>query len=232
MLVVSSIIAFLVAMLLTAVTASRRAGLKLKCISQMQRVAFDFRMFADDFIVEWRGDSDPLGPGQFVIEDFKDKIYKIDEFWVGEPLAQVQMDRSKEPMMCPAGPSLLSRKWQATPAGWRLFPRENISLALNRRLWRDGLTPGVTRVTTKILDHPDVPLVLDVDGEAAVAAGRSPLYIAPPVDRPDAYANGDFWYPSFRHSGGLNVAFVGGHVASSKQPLDESGWRWEYYPAR
>ncbi len=232
MLVVFAIIAALVGLLMTAVSASRRAGLRLRCISQMHQVAFEFRMFADDWTVKWRGDSEILGPGQFHIEDFKDYIYGVDEFWDAGPTARLTVDPTRQPMMCPAGPDLLYRQKQATAFQPTVFPERNISLALNRRLWRDGVVPGVTRVTSKILDHPNVPVVFDVDGEAAMAAVGESLYAAPLVKPGDDYWMGAYWQPAFRHGGSINVAFVGGHVASSKKPLEERSWAWGYIPER
>lgn len=232
MLVVIAIIALLVAMLATVLSASRRAALKLKCISQMQAVAFDFRLFADDLMAGSRGDSDQFGPGRFSIDDFQDKTYAVDEFWSIAQAPRVRMEPSEEVMICPAGPKLLYRRPHRTTFELAVWPPSNVSLAFNRRLWRDGITPGITTVTSRILSHPNVPLLIDVDGEAADAAGRLPYYIAPPVERDDEYRDGEFWFPSFRHGRRLNVAFVGGHVASSAKPLEEPGWRWDYIPER
>ncbi|MCZ6699943.1 MAG: prepilin-type N-terminal cleavage/methylation domain-containing protein [Planctomycetota bacterium] len=230
LLVVISIIALLIAILLPALQACRRAGRNLKCVAQMNRTAFDFRMFADDFSVESRGESDRLGPGMFSIEDFQDKMYRVDEFWEGPEVPKVRYEASEEAMMCPeASKELYRRPFKTVSAAERaVFPSMNVSLAINRRLYRDGIIPGQVVVTHKILENPEVPLVMDVDGEAAYAANKSPYYIAPPMDKDDDYESGDFWFPSFRHGGKMNVAFVGGHVASTDKPLEAPGWRWSY----
>jgi len=230
LLVVIALIGTLIGLLMTAVSASRGAAMRLKCVAQMQHGVFQFRMFADDFAVTTRGDSDLLGPGRFRIDDFADSMYRIDEFWVGEPAPRVPLDAPSELMMCPAGPKQLLRRPGRTAFELAIWPPRNVSLALNRRLWRTGVTPGITEVTSRILSHPGVPLLMDVDGAAAVAAGELPYYIAPSVAPDDDYAGGDYWFPSYRHAGRLNVAFVGGHVGTSAEPLAEAGWRWGYYP--
>lgn len=234
MLVVISIIALLISILLPAVQACRRAGRNLKCVAQMSRSAFDFRMFADDFSVESRGESDSLGPGRFKIEDFQDKMYRVDEFWEGPEVFRVRYEASEEAMMCPEGSGELYRRPFRTVSETEkaVFPSMNVSLAMNRRLYIDGVIPGQVIVNHKILENPEVPLVMDVDGDAAFAAGKLPYYIAPPTEKDDAYKDGDFWFPSFRHGGKMNVAFVGGHVASSGKPLEQPGWRWSYSPDR
>src|SRR5262245_19399168 len=69
--VVIGIISVLVSLLMPALARCRSAGRNLKCASQLQRVAFDFRLFADDFAAESRGDSDYLGPKFFLLDDFQ-----------------------------------------------------------------------------------------------------------------------------------------------------------------
>ncbi len=229
-LIVIAIIAILIGVLMSAVSASRAAALRLKCVGQMQHGAFQFRMFADDFAVTTRGDSDQLGPGRFYVDDFADSIYRVDEFWDGPPAPRAPLDAPSELMMCPAGPKQLLRRPGRTAFELAIWPPRNVSLALNRRLWRTGVTPGITQITSRILSHPGVPLLMDVDGAAAVGAGMLPYYIAPAVAPDDDYAAGGYWFPAYRHAGRLNVAFVGGHVASSTEPLAEPGWRWDYYP--
>lgn len=229
-LVVIAVIAILLGLLSSALSASRRAGLNLRCISQMQSIAFEFRIFADDFSVRSRGESELLGPDRFYIDDFQDSLYRIDEFWDAGPYALVPYE-GRQPMMCPAGPQELSRRPGLTAFQDALWPPQNVSLAFNRRLWRDGVTPGIQQLSSRVLAFPNTPLVIDVDGAAAVAASHESTYMAPPVpDRDDMYSNGDYWYPSFRHGPSVNVAFIGGHVASSKSPMTEPSWRWDYVP--
>ena len=225
-----AVIGLMTAILLPALSASRRLGLKVKCIAQMQKVGFEFRMFADDFAVRTRGDSDQLGPNAFFIEDFGDKLYRTGEFMTDVTTVPAPYTGTHELMMCPAGPKMLIRRRLMTSFEQTVGPPKNVSLAINRRLWRDGKRPGVKVVTSRILDYPNVPILIDVDGAGAVAAGKSPFYVAPPTNQNDAYKSGRYWHPSFRHGRTLNVAFVGGHVASSSKPLEEPGWRWSYAP--
>lgn len=229
-LVVIAVIAILLGLLSSALSASRRAGLNLRCISQMQGVAFEFRMFADDFTAQSRGESEQLGPDRFYIDDFQDSMYRIDEFWDAGPFALVEYE-GRQPMMCPAGPRTLSRRPGLTAFQDALWPPENVSMAFNRRLWRDGVNSGITQLSSRVLLYPYTPLLIDVDGLAAKNAGNAPTYTAPPVaDIDDMYADGRYWYPAFRHGNRLNVAFIGGHVESSAAPLNESAWRWDYVP--
>jgi prepilin-type N-terminal cleavage/methylation domain-containing protein/prepilin-type processing-associated H-X9-DG protein len=229
-LVVIAVIAVLLGLLSSALSASRRAALNLRCISQMQSVAFEFRLFADDFTARNRGESEQLGPDRFYVDDFQDSMYRIDEFWDAPPLPLVPY-QGREPMMCPAGPDDLSRRPGLTAFQGALWPPKNVSLAFNRRLWRDGINPGITQLSSRVLSYPNAPLLIDVDGEKAVAAGHESTYTAPPVDGiADLYSTGQYWYPSMRHGNRLNVAFIGGHVASSKSPLSETSWRWGYVP--
>lgn len=229
-LVVIAVIAILLALLTSALSASRRAGLNLRCISQMQGIAFEFRIFADDFSARSRGESEQLGPDRFYLDDFQDSMYRIDEYWDAGPYSLVKYT-GREPMMCPAGPHELSRRPGLTAFQGALWPPENVSLAFNRRLWRDGVMPGITQLSSRVLMYPNTPLVMDVDGKAAVMAGHESAYTAPPIaGLGDMYSSGTYWYPSFRHGNRLNVAFIGGHVASSATPLSESSWRWDYVP--
>ena len=78
------------------------------------------------------------------------------------------------------------------------------------------------------MNHPYVPLAIDVDGQEAERLGIDPFYIAPAspgVD--DPYGNNRYWLPSKRHGGKAIVAFVGGHVLTSANP-EEERWDWEY----
>jgi len=230
MLVVMSVIGLMTAILLPAFSASRRLGLKVKCIAQMQKTGFEFRMFADDFAVRTRGNSDQLGPNAFFIEDFGDKMYRTGEFMTDVTTVPAPYDNTHELMMCPAGPKMLLRRRMMTSFEQTVWPPRNVSLAINRRLLRDGKRPGVKIVTSRILDYPNVPIIIDVGGAEAVSARKSPFYIAPPTNQDDSYRDGRYWFPSYRHGRTLNVAFVDGHVASSSKPLEEPSWRWSYSP--
>jgi prepilin-type processing-associated H-X9-DG protein len=88
---------------------------------------------------------------------------------------------------------------------------------------------GSTQVRPTILDHPYVPLMMDVDGAQAISQDIMPVYIAPPAASPanSPYGSGRYWTPSARHGGRTNVAFVGGHVLGSADPAAET-WDWGY----
>ncbi len=233
MLVVIAVIAILLAILLPAMQACRGAGRNLKCIVQVRKVGHDFRAFADEFAGVWRGESEQLGPGRFMLDDFQDSMYEVDEFWEGPPTIQRPYDSARQVMMCPAGPRELNITTSISVWGEFVFPQANISIALNARLWRTDEGIGETVVTSQVLDHPNVPIAMDVDGAAAVAAVVvvRAYRIAPELPGvPGRYAVYDYWHPSFRHGGKLNVAFVGGHVDSSRRPLEMPSWEWGYTP--
>ncbi len=230
MLVVISIIGLLIAVMLPALAACRRAGRNLKCVSQMRQVAFDFRIFADDFAVRTRGDSERLGPRFFFIEDFQESIYRVDEFWDAPEAVRATYDSQRQVMMCPEAGEVLRKRANRPCSNGAVYPFASVSMGFNRRLHRAGPHMRTRVLSSKILEHPDVPLVMDVDGAAADLSGRVPYYIAPSLNIGDGYDDGSFWFPSYRHGGSLNVAFVGGHVVSVKNPLQANGWRWNYIP--
>jgi len=232
------IITLLISIVLPAMRACRQASRRVKCLSQMHRATWEFRIFADDFAVRTRGDSANFGPQRFEIEDFQESLYRIAEYWDLPPgQHSAAYNSPSEVMMCPEGPSYLQRSFRAGGCLRELVtPWANVSLALNMRLdhrvWTFNgntyLVPAI--VTSKILNHPNVPLLMDVDGEKATG-GVEPFYTAPPIDPDDPYGDGTYWFPSYRHQGRINVAFVGGHVLSSNNPLDEPGWDWAYQPS-
>jgi prepilin-type N-terminal cleavage/methylation domain-containing protein/prepilin-type processing-associated H-X9-DG protein len=236
LLVVIAVMAIIMAVLLPAMGSCRRAARNLKCMSQLRAVAYEFRVFADDFAVRSRGQSAAFGVNRFSVEDFQEKVYGVDEFWDAPSGVTAPYSPADVLLMCPAGAQEL-RRTSATPCtGGAVWPRANVSMGFNMRLLRAArlvrgrpvLVPVV--LTSRVLDFPDVPLALDVDGAAADAVRQMPYFTAPPVDPADRYAAGEFWFPSTRHDLKVNVGFVGGHVASSPQPITEPGWRWGWQP--
>jgi len=239
LLVVVSLISLLLAILLPAMSAGRHAAFDLKCKAQLRIVTLEFRDFADESGVGRRGDSNQIGPNRFRIEDFQESIYGIDEFWRGVEAERAPLDGSEQPMMCPTASSRLERRRGMPCSSGAVGPQKNVSIAFNKRLetrtrYINGNPFSASAYPSrKILDHPDVPLLFDVDGEEAVNQGKPPYYAAPPIHDDavvDIYEPGQFWFPSFRHRGRLNVGFVGGYVLSSTNPTAEPWWRWGYQP--
>ncbi len=99
LLVVIAVIAVLLAILLPAMQACRSAGRKLKCIVQVRKIGHEFGAFADDFTGVWRGESARLGSGRFMLDDFLDSMYEVDEFWEGFPSVGRQYDTTRQIMM-------------------------------------------------------------------------------------------------------------------------------------
>jgi len=240
-LVVMFIVALLLSLLVPALRKARAQMLTLKCLSNLRSVAFKFQLFAEGNNAEGHGDSEVLGPRRFYINDFQDVLYRVDEFWdLGAAPTGILQARS-ELMLCPAGPAQLT-KHKGLPYIQAIMPARDVSLAANMRLYQAvtttpsgsaSLAPVMaTHVRADILNHPYVPLVLDVDGSRATDPqqhGPLPFYTAPPLPGvDDPYADPRrFWAPSRRHHGMTNVAFVGGHVLSSVRPERES-WDWAY----
>lgn len=237
MLVVMSIISMLLALLVPAAMKVRRGMTKLKCASNMRSVTLAFQFFADGTSEEGQGDSERLGPSRFFVNDFQDDMYRIDEYWDLGEAPTGTLDTASAPMLCPAGPDQLTKR-RGFPCGREAVgPVEDVTLAVNMRLYRSVVEVGdmrllapvaATRVRSTILNHPYVPLVIDMDGKEASLRGLDPFYIAP--GRPgtdDPYSTGRYWMPSDRHDGKTNVAFVGGHVLSSAHPETER-WNWDY----
>ncbi|RME37528.1 MAG: prepilin-type N-terminal cleavage/methylation domain-containing protein, partial [Planctomycetota bacterium] len=237
LLVVMGILGVLISILLPALNGVRVSAKRVVCATNMRSVTREFRFFVDGTSEFGRGDSERFGSGRFHINDFQDALYHLDEFWDLGRASTGTLTADRNPMLCPAGaPKLIRRK--GYPCGREsLGPVRDVSLALNMRLYRavvdfrgkPMLAPvASTFVPATILQHPLVPLVMDVDGAAADEKGADPYYIAPPQPgSEDPYRDGRFWSPSDRHGGKVNVAFVGGHVLSSEHPARER-WNWTY----
>ncbi|MCB9852323.1 MAG: prepilin-type N-terminal cleavage/methylation domain-containing protein [Phycisphaerales bacterium] len=228
-LVVLGIIALLLALMLPALSKARRAGRNLKCVANMRQVAERFIVFADDFAVESRGSAFPTTRSTFYLETFQESLYGINDFWNSQNALPQQIDPANQPLMCPEGPYVLKRKANAACSDGAIFPKMNVSIAFNRRLHRPTAGSFQKLLSGRVLGNPDVPLAMDADA-AAPNAPSDPYYAAPPLATNDGYENGEHWIPSTRHEGRMNVAFIGGHVGTSRHPLSAPGWHWGYVP--
>lgn len=241
-LVLGALVALSLSILLPATRLVRGNVKALQCASNMRTVTQRFELFVhgeSDSDVD-AGHGEPLSSRQFFIDDFQERLYGIDEFWNLGSQAKGRLTSDRDLMLCPAGAPQLTKK-KGFPCGPEAIkPAQDISLGLNMRLYRAPvashgtaqLAPvASTRVVADILNHPYVPLVLDVDGAEAARRGHGAFYAAPPVDGvDDPYASGEYWTPSHRHSGYVNVGFVGGHVLKSQAPEYER-WDWSYHAA-
>jgi prepilin-type processing-associated H-X9-DG protein/prepilin-type N-terminal cleavage/methylation domain-containing protein len=235
--VVIAIIATLMSILLPALHSARESAKKLVCSVNMRTISREFDFFVRGESAEGQGDSEQLGPNYFRMNDFQEQLYGIDEFWDQGDTTFATLRSSSEVMMCPSGTTKLERR-KGFPCGREsITPVAEVTLAMNMRLYRTTLNfrgksvlspVRVTRVSSRILDRPFVPIVMEVDGEGAGRAGIDPFYLAPPNGEHNTpYSSGHFWTPSTRHGGKINVALTDGHVESSGHPETER-WDWKY----
>jgi len=246
LLVVISIMAILMSILVPALVSVSNEARSFVCMDHMREVAVEFRFFADHNTCRDRGDSARLFGRRFSAMDFQESLYETCEFWSQDgalPRDREFYRSGKKPVMCPAGPDELARFHghavsSLTQGG--VGPKKEVSYAMNRRLIRAPVTvsdPPIpvdcfVTISERILDHPHVPLLFDVDAEEALLAGEGPFFSAPPSPsgEPSVYDNDRYWFPSKRHRGRMSVGFVGGHVASIRDPLSDPSWDWDYHP--
>lgn len=236
LLVVTAIIAVLVSVLSVSLAKVRAAGRAVVCMSNLKTVSQDFFQFADDNAHPYRGDSDRQGSKLFRLEDFQESQYGIHEFWDAGDSLEVNLDKRKLPLVCPSVTGSLKKRKDLPCSGGAVVPLETVSVAFNMRL--DQVSTVVagwprlqrTRLSTRILERPDVPLAFGVDGAQAVLKGVLPYYSAPPAGDPGLYGTGRFWFPSLRHEGKLNVAYIGGYVLRTPDPGNSAKSNWKYQP--
>lgn len=237
MLITVAIIGVLLALTLPMAKHTVSAARGFKCQIGQRNVAYDFTVFADRVLHGDRGNDNELPGGAFRLETFQESEYCIDEFWCweGQDRHELPDAAGNDPMRCPEvrGSIVLQRNSPCTGGG--VGPAANVSFGFNVRLYvaeRTSPRPGAVplRLTDALLSEPGVPLLWDVDGQAATDRGRLPFFSGPSLDSPFVFADDQFWFPAMRHSGTANFAFVDGHVDSSRAPLESSEWRWGYVP--
>ncbi len=236
LLVVIAIIAGLTSVISVSLSKVCSASRAVMCMNNLKTVGQEFFMFADDSTHTYRGDSQRQGRKLFRIEDFQEKLYRIHEFWDGGAKTEVPVDGSKQPLTCPAAEGELVKRKDQPCSGNAVVPLEKVSIGFNMRLDQVSTIfngwPRLQRtwLSTKILDQPNVPLAFGVDGAEAVRKGVLPYYAAPPAGDKGLYGTGRFWFPSLRHDGKLNVAYVGGYVQRVPDPGETAKGTWSYQP--
>lgn len=239
LLVIVAIVSLLIALLLPALSGSIKAARSFKCQIGQRTVAFDFAVFADDTLASDRGDDERDLGRRFRVETFQESQYQIDEFWAwpGQARVRIPDKNGHDPMRCPEVREELEFRANAPCASGGVTPDRGISYTFNARLHRVEVIDGRGRVrsrpvalTTEVLSASMVPLMWDVDGFEAERRRVPAVFSAPALDSRVLYRGNRLWFPSDRHRGATNVAFLDGHVRSSSDPADEPGWRWDYKP--
>jgi prepilin-type N-terminal cleavage/methylation domain-containing protein len=236
LLVVVILIAVLISIVGACLVKARNAGRAVMCMNNLKTVGHEFFLFADDRNHSYRGDSDRLNQKLFRVEDFQEKLYRVHEFWDAGSAVEAPVDGSKQPLACPAADAALTKRKSLPCSSNAIAPLEAVSVGFNMRLDQVSTTVNGwsvlkrTRLTTRILEHPDVPLAFGVDGAGAVQKGVLPYYSAPPAGDTGLYGSGRFWFPSFRHDGKLNVAYIGGYVQRTIDPDRTARAGWNYQP--
>lgn len=238
LLIVIGIIAVLLAIVLPMLRGTIASARGFSCQMSLRSTTYDFTVFADDVLHGPRG-SDSTS-ASFSLSSFQDSLYGVNEFWAWPQDPHTLPDASgNNPMRCSEVRGQLTMRANAPCDSGGVGPLQNVSFALNARMhWREITTPAPAarqiRLSASILAQANsmVPLVWDTDGAAAVRNESTPFYSAPSLDSPAVFAGGQFWNPGLRHNRGMNVGFIDGHVAASRQPLDEAGWQWGFVPGR
>jgi prepilin-type N-terminal cleavage/methylation domain-containing protein/prepilin-type processing-associated H-X9-DG protein len=251
LLVTVSIIALLVSILSTTLVKVRAAGRDFVCKNKKKTIAAEFFHFADDNSSVYRGPGVQPG-GKWPISNFVDSLYGIGDFSKNKATPGDTYDPSKQPMICPSefktltrardpgGNTLSCSAYKAAFVDWSsISTGTNYRLHKKPRLISGSLyIPWPAELNSRVLDKIMAPIAFDVDGEAAATQNTNAGPLFGTVDLNEIHGRTDpaekvykgKWHGALRHNKRMNVAFVGGHVLSSSDPENESGWKWAYYP--
>lgn len=239
LLCVVAVLVILISLLAPALRSGLGTARTFKCQVNLRGAAFDFAVFADDQLHGNRG-ADNNTP-TFRLETFMESQYEVDEFWSwgDTDLFMRPGSAGEDPMRCSEVSAPVSMR-RATPCRLgAVGPAAGISFGFNMRLHQAEVFDSRGRprsrdllLTSAILQRGRVPLVWDVDGEAAARVDRSPVFSAPALDSRGVFARDAFWFPTSRHLGSGNYALIDGSVHTSNHPLTESGWDWAYQSVR
>jgi len=241
-----AIIAVLIALTSASLRNAMASARAFKCQVKLRDIAFDFIAFADPSMRTVRGDDRALPRERFHMATFQEARYRLDEFWNwGKDERQAHVantDPVLEPLRCPEVEQreYIFRRDVGAGEGAIATPQA-VSYTFNARL-AQGMQPdrfGIPQPveltpTFDLLDEGSVPLVWDADGERARRQRQFAEFSAPPLAQqvgaqPDyLFFNGLRWFPAMRHSHTMHVAFVGGQVKRTADPLRQPGWKWEY----
>jgi len=235
LLLVVFLIALLMSILVPALVTARHTAKSFVCMDHLRSAALHFRLFADSYTRGYRGDSEQYG-SRFDAMDFLESLYRVGEFW-DSPGIEYEAYPGQSRMTCPSAPAGLVRYGKSlawTPA---VDPREKVSYAMNRRLFRaPALKNGIpweapVLLTERIFNHPRAPLFFDVDAEAAMEGVSDPTAKFMPFFCTPDFFQENHWFPAMRHRGKMLISFVGGHVLSTRDPMSEGQWSWDYFPS-
>lgn len=233
LMVTIGLIGLLIAILLPALRGAMASARGFRCQMSQRSVAFDFSVFADETLHGDRGNDRYIGGERFTLETFQESEYGVDEFWRWNGVTTVTTpdDSGWDPLRCPEVTDPIVLRANSPCSNGAVSPPASVSYAFNLRLHRAEveLMPGAwglrpLDLDARVLDLGDVPLLIDADGAEATRLGVTAIYTAPAAGSRGPLADDAFWFPSSRHNGSTNIAFIDGHVASTRSPADEAGW--------